>query len=760
MENIQTDLRRKTGIQILALVLVLTVFFLVQLSSLSAVLFRPGGRYTDLLITFWPNITYLIHELGEAGRLPLWRTLIFSGSPLDPDPQGGLWYLPNLIFLFLPTGAGFNLLFLLHAVLGGIGMLFWTSRRGLSPWGSFFAALAFALMPRAYAHLGFGHVGLYYAVAYIPWVLWSGEEMGRGRGSFAGVFGIGLGWQIIAHMQIAFFTGLTAGVLFLQSLIRSRNPAAEQRVWNRLAWGAAGSMLALGISAVQWIPLLRFAPLSSRAQLGEAGGVVTSLPPRYLWGLLVADHRGFMDYLLYVGIPVLALALISLFIQRRWVWGGFLLLAILYALGEHTAVYKVFQVVFPFQSWLRAPTRIWLPAGALLAFMAGEGLDLALDFPETKKKTGANLAVAGSGFLALCLVGGYAVYVGTPPRNFLLFGVITVLSAVILFLSLNQRLSPAVSSVIFLTLLLGDLWVVDSTLIEGRPHSDVFDDHPLAEYIEENAPQEPYRVYSPSYSLPRHLAAEYGIETADGVDPLYLADYDRFMQAASGVPRSRYGVALPAMEGDGDVTQHNRKAVPDADLLGALNVYYVAAAFPLRSPDLVQVARIEGAYLYRNEAYLPRAYVVGRGEVAEDFSEALTWVKTHDLSTQTVVEDGVPVCSMDLDADVQWRQNTPNQLELAVKLNKNGILVLSQVWYPDWRAVVNGEPRPLFRVNGVLTGLYLGPGDHQVTLRYRPQTLWVGAGFSLWGLVIAIGLIVWQNRWVRTSIIKRRDDMN
>ena len=736
--------KRKTDawVDIALLFLAVGVFFIWRLGAIDAILTRPGSQVSDILVTFWPNIAYIKHTLQEFGTLPLWRTLIFSGSPFDVDPQSGLWYLPNLAHLLVPTAVGFNLLFILHAMLGGLGMWLWARSAGISRAGAWLSGFAYTFTPRTFAHLGFGHVGLVYAAAYIPWVLWAGGQIGRGRWRRAGVFGLALGWQIILHPQLALYTGAVAGAYALAVIFTERRETESAPPWMAIVGGGAlGSLLALGVGIPQWLPMLRFAPLSARAQLGSASTVVSSLPPRYLWGLLLADHRGFMDYMLYVGLPVLALAVLGITRRRGWFWGGFVGLAVLYALGDCTPLYRWMARMAPLQTWLRAPTRIWFLAAAALALMAGAGLDHLLAGARGRGRRALNLSVAALGSLALGLVIGYWLMLGPPPPNLLGLGVVGALTAALFFLAASKRLPQGVISVLMLGLVMVDLWVVDATLVAGRPFAEVFSEQALAEYLSSHSSEEPFRVYSPSYSLPRHWAARYGLETADGVDPLYLAEYDAFMELASGVTRTRYSVTLPAMDGEGDLAEVNRDAIPDPKLLGLLNVSYVAAEFPLVVEGLQEIERFDDTYLYENQFFLPRAFVVGDVEMVQDFGAALEWVQSHDVAQSAAVEGGRALNSGEVQAGVTWRESSPNKISLDVSLAKQGLLVLSQVWYSGWEAEVDGQPASIYRVDAALTGLYLEAGEHSVVLSYRPPGMWLGISLALVALVICLMLI-------------------
>jgi len=73
----------------------------------------------------------------------------------------------------------------------------------------------------------------------------------------------------------------------------------------------------------------------------------------------------------------------------------------------------------------------------------------------------------------------------------------------------------------------------------------------------------------------------------------------------------------------------------------------------------------------------------------------------------------------------------PNSIRLRASVNRASFVVLSEVYYPGWEALVDGEPAPLLAGNYVLRAVAVSPGEHEILLRYRP------ASFR-WGLVLTL----------------------
>jgi hypothetical protein len=294
-----------------------------------------------------------------------------------------------------------------------------------------------------------------------------------------------------------------------------------------------------------------------------------------------------------------------------------------------------------------------------------------------------------------------------------------------------------------LALLLVDLWPVARSLVELRPAGRVFGEGAEAtSYLAQRAFSGGHaaRVYSPSYSVPHHVAARLGVEQLDGVDPLQLAWAASAIGLAGGYPQQGYSVTQPPFPPGTEVRTAWQGAKPDAIVLGALNVCAVAAAFPVESPGLALETRIGNVYLYANSHCLPRAYRVARVEpVRGGWQEAQGALRRGiDPEQQVWVEGGVALAG-----PAGWRPAavqayTPNRIVVEAEAGQPSLLILADVWAPGWRATVDGERQPVYRVNGVLRGVYLQPGRRRIVWRYRPASLYWGAALSAGAWLLCI----------------------
>jgi len=710
------------------------------------------GAYSDLAITHWPNAVFIRDTWRETGRLPLWRPLIMAGAPFAANPLSGLWYPPNLLLLFLPLPAAFNLLLALHLLWGGLGMYRLGQQFRLSRGAALVAAAAWVLTPRTIAHMGAGHVGLVYALGWWPWVVGAARRARQtGRWSAWGSAGGVLALEFLADPRITALTLPVAALitLFTRQTLLSPRPSPPPSVgegegggdpvpppdpsppstglqpgWEgvtslpapplrgeesgrvgsslpRLAGQIVpGALVFLLLTAVQTLPLAEFMGYSTRSLLTPYEAGWSSLPWTYLLGVILPDRGGFHEWMTYVGPAVLILAFLGLrALERRagWVVAG-LGLAVLLALGANTPFYWLLVRVVPGLTWLRVPARAWFIVAFGLVLLAG--------------------------------IGVHALQRRARP---------------------GQRLSPSRVAALALALVVLDLGFMDASLIRLRSVASV-----LAEGSELAATlaAQPglFRIYSPSYSLPQQSGAVYGLHSVDGVDPLQLAETVAFVRQAAGLESQPpgYSEVLPPAPPSGDVILGHRDARPDLNLLGLLNVRYLAAEFPLDVEGLVERGRFGTTYLYENTRVLPRAFVLYRAEPVSGPEEALARLKEADPHQVAFVEGGAALTGQGTAtlSEALVTLYTPDSITIRVTLERPGVLILSEVWYPGWEARADGQPVSIYRADGLLRAVYLQPGTHTIVFNYAPGTVKAGLALSVLGWLVfaSAGVSEWRKQ--------------
>jgi hypothetical protein len=435
-------------------------------------------------------------------------------------------------------------------------------------------------------------------------------------------------------------------------------------------------------------------------------------------------------------------------------------------LGVNTPLYPLAYRLLPALGWLRVPPRalllVALSASALAAYGA-DALLAGVQAPGARSRAtlaafGALLACAGLGL-------GYVwLYATIPPALVLLSGA-GAATSLVFCLSLQPRVPRPAVQVLLAATLIADLGAVGHSLLELRPEQAVLREGLApATWVAAHQPpvQGPYRVYSPSLSIPQHTGARLGLEQVDGVDPIQLRWVAHYVGLAGDRPAAGYGVTMPYIPDGADPGSAGRGAVPNARMLGLLNACYVVADDSLHAPGLTLAVRADGSLIYQNEHCLPRAFVMARTEPASSWQDAQARLTGgHDPAHSALVTSATDADERALNGPPGWQpaevvERSPDHLIVQAEAKHPALLVLGEIWYPGWQVLVDGVARPIVQTYGLLRGVYLNPGKHTVVWRYRPASLRWGALVTLaalaaWLLTIGVPALVRLKHQERTE---------
>ncbi|MCE5208689.1 MAG: YfhO family protein [Chloroflexi bacterium] len=297
-------------------------------------------------------------------------------------------------------------------------------------------------------------------------------------------------------------------------------------------------------------------------------------------------------------------------------------------------------------------------------------------------------------------------------------GFCVLVAAIFLIITVRKTIPAIHVFAILFCLLILDLGAINFVNMDFRSKESVINEKSLlGDWLSKQAGK--FRVYSPSYSIPQLTAVHSGLELADGINPMQLQIYDNFMRTASGVPGEEYSVTLPRFStGQPDV--NNQYSVPSPQLLGFLNVKYICSEFPLNIEGLEFVKKIDSTWIYENRYMQNRVWM--------QKTSALTAGESEPLSSQLTIEKYVP-----------------NQI-LIQSNGEEGILVLSEIMYPGWKVTVDGKQANMTAVGGLLRGVEISTGEHEVEFIFRPVLVYLSAGISIFTFIVIIFFSIKENK--------------
>ena len=152
-------------------------------------------------------------------------------------------------------------------------------------------------------------------------------------------------------------------------------------------------------------------------------------------------------------------------------------------------------------------------------------------------------------------------------------------------------------------------------------------------------------------------------------------------------------------------------------VLNMLNAKYFIV--PLQDNKTVP---IQNPYVLGNAWFVDKlSYVNNANQELEALGKLnLRHETVADARFKAVLGEATP---QDSTSVVKLTAYAPNQLTYEVKSATGGVMVFSEIYYPEWTATVDGKPVEIGRADYVLRALKVDKGQHQVVLTFDPKSV-------------------------------------
>ncbi len=267
-------------------------------------------------------------------------------------------------------------------------------------------------------------------------------------------------------------------------------------------------------------------------------------------------------------------------------------------------------------------------------------------------------------------------------------------------------------------LCLVDMWLVNKRYL----YDDMFVDEIVREAPQQMTESDKiiladkaldYRVLNLSTNTFNENETSYYHKSIGGYSAAKLRRYQEMIDAYISNEKNKVGAAVA--QSGGDMTKVNGDSI--FPVLNMLNTKYFI--MPLQGG---QTAPVKNPYAYGNAWFVDKVDFVGTAnEEIEKVGkislrhEAVADAKFSDVLGKSVPQDDTSIVTM--------TQYKPNNLTYEVKSNKGGVVVFSEIYYPGWKATIDGQPAELGRVDYILRALSVKPGTHKVVLDFHPSSL-------------------------------------
>ncbi|MBM3263557.1 MAG: hypothetical protein FJY97_09075 [candidate division Zixibacteria bacterium] len=721
--------------------------------------------WNDFPERVYPTRLFASVELAE-GRFPFWNPYLFGGIPFFAMIDNAVLYPPNWFLIPWVNEQQLSYLLvewltLLHVPLLGIGMYLLCRRFGLRKTGAFVAGTVWMFSGPIVHHVFHGE--MLHTMAWLPFILFLFvPALEHGKTHLAIAAGVLWGLAILAgHPQIFLYIACVMGLYMLFRFADTVKSSGLCRDTLRLpVLTTLTFATGVGLAAAALLPAVELSGYSFRQfEWTETTSHAYSLHPRQIvtfvmpgffgqslasgsdyWGPDAEYFGHYWETFVYMGILPVFLAVVGgIFYRNRYSLFLVVLALLCFCLsfGDRFPLFPLLKALLPGFDLFRAHARLSMIMAFAVAALAGFGIEaLRRDNLGTVRqmlKGPLNGLAALSGiltFLALVRPDGFTGWLAgnsehlEKARDALTTQgfralTITALSGAVLFLGyIGKTRARHMLPTLALSVIGVDLSMA------GRHVNFSSDDiefyyptEPVVTALREQQQWDGTRasLHSGGFGLIRRNGGTvFRIETLEGaMSALRLAHttppapWDR-MTALMNV--SLYMKLL-------DIEIAKLEANPDR-LPRAFVVHdYVVA------PTDSAVAQYLSAphFDYRTTATLDRD---ASFEPATQPSAQPTAPKTH------VGADASPVSNMEtrmLSETIEIRRDGPGRLTLSVELDQPRLVVLSEVYYPAWRAYLNGVETPVYRAYGTLRAIAAEAGNHRIVFEYDSASCFYGA---------------------------------
>jgi len=567
-------------------------------------------------------------------------------------------------------------------------------------------------------------------------------------------------------------------------------------------------------SSIQLLPTYEFTQNSIRTEsLSYEFIKGFSFPPRHLITFLLPDFYGdvvnvpywssfyFWEMCVYSGIGTLFLAVIGLLLKKnKWaIYFAVLgLFGLIFGFGGYSPLFRLLYNFLPGMKLFRGHTKFMFVVIMSLSILAGIGIsNISEEMSSQMKKRLILILLVLLILFSIFFISIFYLYhfgkgdnefwqkfvVNTlnkdinyfnssdlksynffdNARNISIFSFYRTLIITLIFIILfaifvvMKRLRRVI--IIFIVMMLFiDLFLYNNKFLVGSNENNYKLQNKIVEVLKKDGGN--FRVATVLISwLNRPM--QYSIYDVCGYDSNILLRYNEYMNFIQGLPSSNQHL----------VTRILRLSPLLLQSFG-IKYFILPSDASLDSGVFQTVLEDKNFKLVKINVNIPRTAIIRNVILAKNKEEAqkLLLENKGDYFSQVVLETNsinetdqikFPV-EKDLSNNkikdyVEITNYSINSVSIKAKLDADGYLFLSDVYYPGWKVKIDGEKEKIYRANYLFRAVYLDKGEHNVYFYFQPSSFIIGAMISFLMIVFYIFYLIYYFR--KMNFFKRKIDV-
>ena len=717
MKNIQRYYR---DIILLCCIIVIIVGFFYPLFYPSPRLFFTPDHDSSDVSHFNIPFKHFLSESLKAHSLPLWSDAIGEGFPVLAQGEVGTFAITNLVlYTIFPFVTAFNLTYVTIFIMFAIGMYLVARELSLSRLVAFFCGSIFAFT--GFHIVQIPHLNHLQTFSYFPFLFWIWLRMLHHPTSLIWLLApFVFSQQIFAgHFQYVYMEAIFFFLFIAFSFKQYKKQYAS--LWFKFI---AVILVTILLSAIQLFPTYEFFSLSNRNRYLLSFGsssytfglsikeFIRALNPYILGDIRVGSFvdiysESYWETLFYIGIIPLLLFLLSLRLARNisFVRVFLLIFPILLVLSMDmkSPLYVLFS--FPPFSWFRIQSRFVAYMSFLAVLLSGLSL-------EALTKRIRNNTVRMCVLLAFVSISVFELF------------------------QFGRSYNPTLDARRILDM--PEFLTNINVTWPYRMHavrSDRYWRKQLYKYGWENIDNYLYLLNhgTPNYPMIGHIPS---LTVYSGISLKKQSYFESLLEVSIKNPNKQASLSASAIN---TFQLHAVKDIVTSALLSNKDVTLVSSTIP-PSADLPVF------YHYVIHSVKPIYYMAHKIAPANSYDEFTEYMKNPNfITTYDAVITGVIQTQLALSPphdDIQVLSKEPTDYSYRIQNETDGYFVQSTLYYPGWKAYLDGKLTEIYPANLTGMSVYLPKGLHTLTFTFEPTSLWMGMTVSTIGILMYAILII------------------
>lgn len=746
---------------------------------------KPIG--SDALRIYYPT-RKLVTEHFKNGAMPLWNPYQFSGNVLLGTFQAAAFFPLGILFFFLPQVDAWSIIVILQPFLGSFFMYLFLKQIIRDKRAIFFGAITFGFSGMLISWWEEMFMAGY-SVILFPLILYGIEKNFKRVcvSSFLVLFSTVLVSLSTGWFQMIFYSWFFSFIWTVFRYFSTRNRKAFFVVF--LCF-----VVALAVSGAYLLPSIEAYLYSSRGAVDIKNDFETYLMPLYhVVSFVAPDFFGnpashnffgigfYHESVLYIGILGFLFAIYEFisfgkrqsaekFFKIAWI------LSLSLGFSLPTSWFFLYALKIPFISTL-LPSRIFFVSSFCASVLAAFGIQRY--FKSNQKKqiiiavTIVGLILFSAWFYTFSskkVTPGDINHARISIRNLLLPSLLYTVALIVLLAGMVDRRLKNISYAIFIAVTVVGILYFTQKYLYFSEKDFIFPSVPVLTELKKRSGIDRFLGVGEG-SIDRNFAMYYGLFSPEGYDSFNNKRYSELVYSSHTL--GKYSEKMPRA----DVLIMKSQSLKDTlenpyrkRMISLLGIKYLVEkrgendlAKTTVSDSDVQLVWTDNVFnIYKNKNALARVFFVYDYYLLKEKQQILNKIydKTTDLSRKAILEEP-PQLSVNNKGigNIRVISYAPEHVELRGETNENGVLVLSDNYYPGWKAFIDGKEVSILRANYTFRAVAVPKGNHTIVFRYHPLSFYLGLYVSGAGVILLIGvlyLLKAKEDLVRVELIKTR----